>query len=363
MRLRSLLISTVTVSAVAAADPTFEGYPIREESVDLQGFRGGNYIFPNEIYPDRWKPVLRDQKGVYIGVGTFRVFNTAVYNDFEHVFMLDVDEGITRFNRIVLGLIRECETREELLAYLSGYGITSGAKPPFENLPDGYWGKLPSPLREEYERGFILGDFRKPFRLEPELKALRDGEWKITNFMRGTDTNKNTITASDELYRIARRQVLSNRFTVVHGSISGLESVRDIAIALRKTNKVVSAFDISNVVGYLSGFQALSVNLSLLPFAPDAVILHTMMDDSFSLRPPGAKGDQWIYHASRVPRFQEQLNRAMKPSDDPFAPEHHKDKLYRNLKSEAVKLPNGLSVSRHDPCLENLRDTLKKGLD
>lgn len=363
MLLRSLLVSSVLVVGVASANPDFEGYPIREEKLEFRQFRGGAYIFPNEIYADRWKPVLRDKKGVYIGVGTFRVFNTAVYNDFEHIFMLDVDEGVTRFNRIVLELMRECKTREELLSYLSGYRITPEAKAPFKELPARYWDKLPSPLREEYERAFILDNFRQPFRLEPELKALRDGEWKISELMRGTDTNKNTITASDELYQIARRQVMANRFTVVHGSISGLESMRDIAIALRKTNKVVSALDVSNAIGYLSGYKALSANLSLLPFAPDAVILHTMADDYFTLKPRGTPGDKWIYHASRVPRFQDQLERAMIPSEDPFAPEHPKDKLYRDLKNNAVKLPNGLAVSQYDPCLQNLRETFRKGLD
>lgn len=311
----ALMLDALTVHAQVEV----AGSPVREEVESLRSFSGGMFIMPNESRADAWQPALYGKRGAYISVGTFRGLNTAAYNDFSHVVLVDVDARSVEFNRLNLELIAQSPTRAAYLKYLTGKGAT---KKQLAQL---------SPEGQRIYRSFLAGPsdsfgrFRLPIQEEDHTGHLF--------------TRKNTFVSSDKIYAQLRKQILEGRFRALNGSLSGDSTLADLGEAFRKAKVEVSALDISNVLEYLRGEtqRAFLRNLERLPFERDGKVLLTSHGASYGNRPGqvGARDPSWDYVVVSPRRVLE---------TDPHGALSGSQLTRRLLSDGMVTLPNGLNV-------------------
>lgn len=347
-RIFALVLCWSMAGSPAWAEVEWEGQTIREDGQDTSGkWDAGMYIVPNEKFPDAWQPVLQGKRGAYVGVGTFRMLNTAAYNDFSHIFLMDIDSTTADFNRINLELVRHAPTRREYLSLLFARDLGSVNLSDLNNW-DGmdYWKTLPV-LNEEIWQKNLPSSLHESYQKYLDGKRVHKhfGDWER---IAGKYSRKNWITTSDKIYAQLRKQVLENRFTVLNGDLSGSQTMKDLGEALRKKGIGITALDTSNALDYVlgRGGKSAAENIRSLPFAPDGKILLTS-----EFLPGGSRKDNWDY----------QIRSPQEVSDALAATEGDKDAMGSFQKRLATqptsRTKRGLLVSE-DPCLGPLKRTL-----
>jgi hypothetical protein len=76
------------------------------------------YSFPNELYDFLYEDQIKDITGMFIGVGSFRVWQRSAYSSAQLVVFIDENPFITSLNYHISQLISKSNTRSEFLVNL-----------------------------------------------------------------------------------------------------------------------------------------------------------------------------------------------------------------------------------------------------
>ena len=277
---------------------------IREEL----GHIGGNYIYPNETHNDAYDEVFKNQTGALISVGTFRTLTEAGIGNFARIYMLDLDESVSAFNRINLALIKESGgNRMKWLSRLfvgnDWYENQTEANGGHEiseleiytriirnnaSVETGWWLRM---VREWAEILKSRPDLQKEFEI---LTKAQVGKQFFTDrvpfdliYAAYSKEKKweRSIFGSDQIFSKVYSDAIANKFFVVTGSLSGSNSMVDITEDLEQSQMKVSAVDLSNAIIFImpgtvhqdsAATPRFLQNLKRLPWAANGVILSTM---------------------------------------------------------------------------------------
>jgi hypothetical protein len=273
------------------------GRPVGEEvGVNLKG----RYVAPNELLHVLLTTIANlGREGALISVGTFRAFGSALAMGAKEVVLLDYDRQTTRFNGVIVDLIKSSPDRHTFLARLLGFSdvdpiiqaAREGASDPASQLARDQ--AFEAALRTELDKvGFFYGRGHR----QPVSDAVDQHIWSIS-----TDVYKvltlpskapqywqRSWMGSDAAYAELRTLVEGGHFVPLNGSLTGTETLPSIAAAFTAAGKKVSVLDLSNAMDYMtgqakgSGFGTLRESLEAIPFSENARVLLTAQGDRYS---------------------------------------------------------------------------------
>jgi hypothetical protein len=132
-------------------------------------FEKASYILPNENEPELALPIWKDSpKGIYVGVGTDRVFMGTAHSNATYLLALDLEPGIVAYNRMMIEMLKIADDGADLqkmrtnTSYLNekfAHALQSGAvnNPQFvtETLAHPTWSLLIDNSTSPYDRDLL----------------------------------------------------------------------------------------------------------------------------------------------------------------------------------------------------------------
>ncbi|MDH4467256.1 MAG: hypothetical protein QE271_04290 [Bacteriovoracaceae bacterium] len=101
--------------------------------VDLN-FYQADFSFPNEVFDFVYRDELKELDGIFLGVGTFRVWQRAGYGNFKLVVFVDLEPSITAFNFHIYQQLQVSQTRVQFLQNIFGIDNVDEFKSIFDNI-------------------------------------------------------------------------------------------------------------------------------------------------------------------------------------------------------------------------------------
>jgi hypothetical protein len=273
MKTLSITLLILFVSTGSNAQSFGDYFTDAEPDGDQLLFTQGAFVVPNEDHFYLFNQSLADKTDVLISVGTFRTLEDASRGNFSHVVMMDVDPGIVQFNRHQIDVLRRSSTRRDFLLNFMGLESVFDAFPELDALFEtSQFKEMANFLNTNYFEELLVGEFAdRKARFLYLLKLL-----KLSDVSLGS---KAGFMLSEERYQRLYRLALQGKIVSVRADLTEA-SFAKIANVLRENNLRVSVLDVSNAPDYFlhsTGhlMDDYRLNLQLLPFTPDAVVLST----------------------------------------------------------------------------------------
>ncbi len=331
MFLRYLVVVTLS-SFLSVAVQSFAYTNIRQErSYKEDLYQMDSYIIPNENYFDAYARILGKRRGAYIGVGTFRIFNSVQYGNFDVVIGIDYQKGSVVFNKFILRCLLESSNRYEFLAMIFGKNFDSrmmrlmvrgkASKASFQK-----W--LFSEKDLNQQASVIFGNEFGP-RATFTYNRLRLG---FDTISRKTPSAWNhSILGSDNAYAKAKQYAHDGKFIFIMGSLTGKNTMADTARFLRAKGIPVSVLDPSNALDPMDEVnrKVFMVNIERFTYSDDAIVLFTHSKSYYYFNPVGVgtpyasllsvldkSFDEFIYFGAPISGYLKILaNKSVLPDD------------------------------------------------
>ena len=283
---------------------------------DKFGSSEAKYVNPNETNHHSLKPHLTGMPGVYIGLGTFRVLNTAVMSGFNDIVLMDYDLGTAGFNRLNLQLISTAKDRyeylhtlffgsrdSELLDAIRAGHITerefiwrisrfpTGGKRnarlkelrlPLPLFSSAYSNRIASWSEVEGYVGKKLVPPQDIFDLfDQERFQVNEWVYSAAAMQYSSAIWKDTYLGSEVHFRRLQKLIREEHVHVICGDLAGNSALMDLAAVLRNAKKFVGVFDTSNGPEWLESSDDLErraryfANLRRLPWSKSGLLLIT----------------------------------------------------------------------------------------
>lgn len=251
---------------------------------------GNGFIVPNEFNYLSFTPSLRDKQNVLISVGTFRAFQAAAVGNFQYAIFMDYAQEVTLFNHYLAGVIKNSSNRLDFLDQLFEYkNVTTALDNRNESIVINSLA-----LNQHSNRNSDRNQFLKAM-----IRIYQDDKTKNENFL-----------TSDYLFEKLKVMIQEDRIKILNGSLSGKDTMLDLAYVLRQNKLTVSVLDISNALDYIVQYQEFNsflANVSRLPMSPDASVLFTLtITGNFKIAPQVQNG--WVYLDFPIEKYKAYLN-------------------------------------------------------
>jgi hypothetical protein len=272
------------------------GRAVGEEATGDNAY--GNYLFPNELLLVLGKSIAGlGNEGALVSVGTIRTFIDALAMGAKDVVLLDHDAQSTRFNEVLVDLIKSSPDRHTFFARLLGI---SNVESFIRQARQG-----PTDPASQLERDRLFTDALKKESLDQngELPPLTDAvdrhHWSSIGFQqrkfaelprKAPEYWARSWMGNDAAYAELQNLVATGSFVPLNGSLSGATALPSIAQAFASAGKKISVLDLSNALDYMvnpmnfpkgDGFGALHKTLEAIPFSENARVLLTAHGDSY----------------------------------------------------------------------------------
>ncbi len=201
----------------------------------LGQYEAGYFILPTENNPENATPFLeRAPYGVYIGVGTDRIFNLASYSGkTSRIIFADYDRKVVEFNRINAALVRISSNLEEYR------DLRLGRKT---------WTEVESRLSEtsmnDVLRASVTMKSYAEFTRRSQDQKFEPllGDAKIS----GRIPDHINYTANPEQFSRLKKLADADLIEVYHADLSSEEFVHSLSTALASKNENISVLDLSD---------------------------------------------------------------------------------------------------------------------
>ncbi len=251
---------------------------------------GNGFVVPNEFNYLSFTPSLRDKQNVLISVGTFRAFQAAAVGNFQYAIFLDYAQEVTTFNHYLANVIKNSSNRVDFLDHLFAYkNVTTALDNRNESIVINSLA-----LNQRSNQNMDRSQFLKAM-----IRIYQDPKTKNENFL-----------TSDYLFEKIKSMIQQDRIKILNGSLSGNDTLSDLADVLRQNKMTVSVLDISNALDYIVQYQEFNsflANVRRLPMNPDASVLFTLtISGDLKLAPQVQNG--WVYLDFPIEKYKAYLN-------------------------------------------------------
>ena len=306
--MRALWSLIFLVGSLASAHESWKSNLLEaQESIVAYGSR---FFVPNEFNNYHSFGLLPTyESGAVVAVGSIRAFNAAVFAASE-VFAIDQVDSTVVFNRLIAKLVTHLSREDFLRVLLGGHPslqvssrqdfLTSCLRSrvdPILNVLD------LNPLTKSLSSYFPIPKSRGQSLWLGWLHAManyadNDLSWNATFF--GNDRN----------YRHVRNLIRDGHFHILHGSLTGENTLRAIGRILTEAKIPLSFIDVSNAPEHilagegLPGVRRLLENLDRFPTNEKTVVLSTVQLENLKSDPwkvsqrydrLAQKDDSWAY--------------------------------------------------------------------
>lgn len=221
------------------------------------------FLYPNELKAHFLSAELRKKSGILVSVGSFRGLFNATMGNFSHVFLVDNDRAILRFNRANLALLKALSqsnlaiTMQRLLyvAIISQRSFTLEAIRELTNMQESsriVFSRLYRELSPQSVVDSAPQELDEALRYAIEKFYESDSGEHPNRLFEVDDLNGKNISMtywqSDAAFAKLTNLINEDKISVVAGDITGAKTINSIANFAKRQKELVSVFDVSNAI-------------------------------------------------------------------------------------------------------------------
>ncbi len=222
-----------------------------------RGLLAEHYPASNERRIDLFWNVIKDLKGVYLGVGTDQNLSLAARAKSEFIILLDFDPEIVKVNRLHVFFLKNTNNYSEFKNFWERKNKNSTIQFISNNAGD---------EKEDLLIGHTIG--LKPGIGVPE--RLSELEYMHSNFKLDTFSHNNND------FQYLKNLAINDKIIPVNGDLTGDISINEISKMLSAEGKTINLMYTSNAEEYFKFPKEYRQNIKSLPISEKSIIVRTL---------------------------------------------------------------------------------------
>lgn len=244
-----------------------------------RGLLAEHYPASNERRIDLfWEPI-DSLGGVYLGVGTDQNFSLAARARSEYIILMDFDPGIVAVNKLHIEFLKASNSYEA-----------------FKN----FWDRKNKEKSLDFLRNLNrenFSDLKKALELGQKPGIGVPERLKELDFMH-KKFGLETFSHKDSDFQYLRKMAEESKIIALHGDLTGVNVLQEIASVLQKNNLTINLVYTSNAEEYFKFPPNFRKNILSLPISEKGIIVRTLTAGAKSFGfPDGEKfPDDYPFH-------------------------------------------------------------------